>query len=124
MSPEAVNFVIALTERRPDMRLSAEEALEHPWFHSKFPYVSPLNLPFPSLPTVGTKEPLARERGISGELMNRMKGGERESTVLEAYTAQEGKINEERQSVRNQMVLRELRIAEESLQPAKEQSQV
>lgn len=56
--------------------------------------------------------------------MNRMKGGERESTVLEAYTAQEGKINEERQSVRNQMVLRELRIAEESLQPAKEQSQV
>ena len=106
------------------MRLSAEEALEHPWFHSKFPYVSPLNLPFPSLPSACAKEPLARERGISGELMNRMKGGERESTVLDAYAAQEGKINEERQSARNQMVLRELRIAEETLQPAKEQSQV
>lgn len=125
MSPEAVNFVIALTEKRPDMRLSAEEALEHPWFRSKFPYISPLNLPFPSLPSAsGAKEPLARERGISGELMNRMKGGEKESSVLEAYTSQEGKVSEERQSARNQMVLRELRLAEETLQPSKEQSQV
>lgn len=130
ISPEAVNFVIALTEKRPDMRLTAEEALEHPWFQSKLPSISPLSATPASLPAAFPSLPQGRELGMSAELLTRMKGGEREGTVLQAYTqavrgiTQEEKASEERQILRTQMVLRELRVAEEALKPASEQSQV
>ena len=77
-----------------------------------------------AVPAVFPKVPQARDRGMSAELMNRMKGGEREGSVLEIYTqagrgsAQEEKASEERQLTRTQMVLRELRIAEGGLKPA------
>lgn len=132
ISPEAVNFVIALTEKRPDMRLTAEEALEHPWFQSKLPSAFPMSAPALAAVSAAVfpKVPKARDRGMSAELMNRMKGGEREGSVLEIYTqagrgsAQEEKASDERQLTRTQMVLRELRIAEGGLKPASEQSQV